>query len=78
MQDAIDFYGSKAAIARELGISATAINAWPRRWGDLVPRPWAAQLEIITHGRLRMRPLLYPATLPKRGPKPKLGARTGA
>ena len=47
---AIDFFGSKYAIAQALGIKRQALS----RWGDSVPLKWALVLERITDGELRV------------------------
>lgn len=40
---------------RALGIGRAAVNKWP----PLVPRPWAAELHILTRGKLRYDPNDY-------------------
>jgi hypothetical protein len=62
-QTAIDFFGSKARLAR-----AFASNAKPRglsratisNWGDVVPFARAIQLEKKTFGRLKVDHSCYP------------------
>lgn len=51
----IRFYGTKAAIARELDISPEAVT----RWGDIVPEKRAARLSHITGGELQYDPSFY-------------------
>ena len=47
--DAIQLYGTKAALAAALGIRKQAVQTW----GELVPALRAAQLERLTCGRLK-------------------------
>jgi DNA-binding transcriptional regulator YdaS (Cro superfamily) len=49
MAKIVDWYGSKAAVARALGISAVAVT----RWKDEVPPLRQLQLERMTKGALR-------------------------
>ncbi|WP_407226413.1 Cro/CI family transcriptional regulator [Enterobacter roggenkampii] len=51
----IKFFGSKAAVARALGISQVAVT----RWGTAVPEKRAARLERLTGGVLKYDPLFY-------------------
>ena len=51
----ISHYGSKAAVARALGISAVAVT----RWGKTVPEKRAARLEYLTNGSLKYDPSSY-------------------
>lgn len=53
--DVIQFFGSQAAVGRELGIGKAAVSKWPEK----VPRPWAAELHVRTNGRLRFDPAEY-------------------
>jgi hypothetical protein len=53
--DAIAFFGTKAAIAKALGISKQAIN----EWDDVVPEGRAYQLEVVTNGALKACPHHY-------------------
>lgn len=53
--DAITHFGSGAALGRALHIGKAAVSKWP----ELVPRPWAAELHIITKGKLKFDPELY-------------------
>ena len=46
--DAVALYGTKARLARALGITAEAV----RRWGEIVPRGKACELQIISAGGL--------------------------
>lgn len=58
--EAIAHFGSAAALARALGISRAAVSKWP----DAVPEGSAYKLEVITGGKLRVNPELYPASEP--------------
>ncbi|HAT1683134.1 TPA: hypothetical protein I8Y21_003856 [Klebsiella oxytoca] len=48
-QEAVDFFGTKAAIGRALDISQVAVT----RWGDIIPKGAALELEKITNGALK-------------------------
>jgi DNA-binding transcriptional regulator YdaS (Cro superfamily) len=48
-QDAIDYFGSAANLARELGISKASIS----QWGDDIPKLRAFELEQLTKGKLK-------------------------
>jgi DNA-binding transcriptional regulator YdaS (Cro superfamily) len=47
-QDAIEHFGSAAALARAVNITRSAIS----QWGELVPIGTAARLEKLTEGAL--------------------------
>lgn len=53
--DAVEHYGSQAEIARMLGIGKAAVS----KWDVLVPRGWAAELHILSHGSLPFVQSLY-------------------
>ena len=53
--DAIAYFGTKVAIARKLGIGKAAVS----KWGEVVPRPWAAELHVLTEGELEFQPDKY-------------------
>lgn len=53
--DAILYFGTRAAIAKELGISRAAVS----RWGELIPPAPAALLEKLSNGALRFDPKAY-------------------
>lgn len=55
--DAIAHFGTRIAIARKLGISASAIT----RWGEVVPEGSAYKLQVLTENALRVDPSCYPA-----------------
>ena len=48
----IKFFGSKAAVARALGISQVAVT----RWGSAIPEKRAVRLERLTVGFLKYDP----------------------
>ncbi|MDR5867272.1 Cro/CI family transcriptional regulator [Halomonas koreensis] len=52
--DAIDHFGSKAALAAALGITVQAIA----QWGEDVPARRSLELEKVTGGALRAEPPL--------------------
>lgn len=54
-RDVIRHYGSGAAVSRELGIGKAAVSKWP----ELVPRGWAAELHILTHGKIPFEQSTY-------------------
>ena len=56
-QDAVDFYGNKAEVARALNIRRQAVV----QWGELVPIARAFQLQVLSRGRLRAEPDDYPS-----------------
>ncbi|MFZ4219176.1 Cro/CI family transcriptional regulator [Enterobacter ludwigii] len=53
--DAVSLFGSKAAVARALCISAVAVT----RWRGLIPKGAALELEKITNGALKCDLSLY-------------------
>ena len=55
--DAIAYFGSKVAIARKLRLGKAAVS----KWGEVVPRPWAAELHVLTDGQLHFDPDKYAA-----------------
>lgn len=56
--DAIKFFGSPAAVARALGITRAAVSKWP----EVIPEGSAYKLEVVTGGKLRVKPELYPSS----------------
>lgn len=54
-QKAVNIFGSKAAIARALGLSQPAVT----RWGIIIPKGRALELEKITNGALKCDLDLY-------------------
>lgn len=53
--DAIKFYGSAKAVAEVLGISKAAVS----RWGDVVPRGSACELQLLSADGLKVDFSLY-------------------
>jgi DNA-binding transcriptional regulator YdaS (Cro superfamily) len=49
---AVKYFGSKAALARALGINKGAVS----QWGERVPKGRAYQIEVMTGGRLKADP----------------------
>ncbi|EDR7342194.1 transcriptional regulator Cro [Salmonella enterica subsp. salamae] len=52
---AVDFFGSQRAIAAALDISEQAVS----RWGNLIPKGSALELEKLTNGALRCELEVY-------------------
>ncbi|HDO1375214.1 TPA: Cro/Cl family transcriptional regulator [Aeromonas veronii] len=48
-EDAISYFGSAAELARSLNISEPAVS----RWGDIIPKGRAYQIEVLTGGKLK-------------------------
>ncbi|PTS80436.1 Cro/Cl family transcriptional regulator [Aeromonas sp. HMWF036] len=48
-EDAINYFGSAAELARSLNISEPAVS----RWGDTIPKGRAYQIEVLTGGKLK-------------------------
>jgi transcriptional repressor of cell division inhibition gene dicB len=46
---AVDYFGTKAAIADALGIKRSAVS----QWGKTIPQGRAYQLEVLTGGKLK-------------------------
>jgi hypothetical protein len=65
IRTALDFYGSRASVARAIGYTRQAIYAWERR-SDLVPEICAIRLSRASDGRLRYDPTLYHEPVPIR------------
>lgn len=53
--DAIEHFGSRAAVAETLDISRQAVG----QWGELVPPLSAARLALASDGALTFDPSLY-------------------
>lgn len=51
--DAINYFGSQAALADALGIKQPSVAEW-----DSVPDLRQLQLEILTHGKLKADPAI--------------------
>jgi hypothetical protein len=60
---ALDFYGTRAAVAEAIGYTRQAIYAWERR-GDLVPELCAIRLSRASGGKLIYDPALYHEPVP--------------
>jgi len=50
MQQAVDHFGSKAKVARKLGLSKPAVSAW----GDEIPMLRQYQLAALSRGKLKV------------------------
>ncbi|MGU5696729.1 Cro/CI family transcriptional regulator [Aeromonas allosaccharophila] len=50
--NAVKYFGSKAAIARALGINKAAVS----QWGETIPEGRAYQIEVLTGGKLKANP----------------------
>jgi DNA-binding XRE family transcriptional regulator len=61
---ALDFYGTRARLAKAIGYTRQAIYAWERR-GSLVPELCAIRLARASGGGLRYDPSLYHEPLPR-------------
>ncbi|WP_429178634.1 Cro/CI family transcriptional regulator [Aeromonas salmonicida] len=46
---AVNYFGTKAAIADALGIKKSAVS----QWGDTIPKGRAYQIEVLTGGKLK-------------------------
>ncbi|ECJ2444979.1 Cro/Cl family transcriptional regulator [Salmonella enterica subsp. diarizonae] len=67
IQKAVDIFGSKAAIARALGVSQPAVT----RWGETIPKGRALELEKLTDGALKCDLSLYKGRQRKNKRSPK-------
>lgn len=56
--DAVQHFGTRAALAKALDITVQAIAMW----GEQVPRRRAYELQVLTEGRLQARPLEHNQT----------------
>jgi hypothetical protein len=54
--EAIEFFGSKPALAAALGLKTPSIY----EWGELPPPLRQIQLEMLTDGKLKADPSCYP------------------
>lgn len=50
--NAVKYFGSKAAIARAIGINKAAVS----QWGETIPEGRAYQIEVLTGGKLKANP----------------------
>ncbi|MER2514393.1 MAG: Cro/CI family transcriptional regulator [Nitrosomonas ureae] len=62
-QDAISYFGTRAALARAVGITRQAVNEWK----EFVPPTIAALLEEMTDGALVFDPASYPESYRRPG-----------
>ncbi|MGL6529359.1 Cro/CI family transcriptional regulator [Aeromonas hydrophila] len=53
---AVKYFGSKAALARALGINKGAVS----QWGETIPQGRAYQIEVLTSGKLKADPSAQP------------------
>lgn len=49
---AVKYFGSKAALAKALGINKGAVS----QWGETIPQGRAYQIEVLTGGQLKANP----------------------
>lgn len=56
IHDAVEYFGSKAALAEALHLTHAAVYAWRK---ELVPPLRAAQIEQLTAGKLKFDPNQY-------------------
>lgn len=56
--DAIQYFGSQAALGKAVGVSQAAISKWP----DDVPKLRAYQIESLTNGELKAEEVVKPAS----------------
>ena len=54
-RDVIEFYGTKAAAARAIGVTRGAVTFW----GDVVPARVAIKFAQASKGRLKVDPKFY-------------------
>lgn len=50
--EVVEFFGSKAAVAKALGIKLPSVS----EWGDEPPRARQYQLQVMTKGKLKASP----------------------
>ena len=55
-QDVLDYFKTQVAAARAVGISKQGVWMWP----EVVPQAHAWKLQILTEGKLKVDPSLYP------------------
>ena len=56
LQAAVDYFGTKAKLARQLRVHTSNIEAW----GEDLPEIYARRLHEITKGKLKYIPAEYP------------------
>lgn len=52
--DAVAFFKTKSNLAKQLGITHSSIS----QWGEDVPELRAYQIERLTHGALKVNPII--------------------
>lgn len=52
----LEFFGTQAKTARALGITRVSVHSWP----EIIPEGAAYKLQVITRGKLKVDPALYP------------------
>lgn len=55
-QTVIDYFGTRTALAKALGISKSAVSLWK---GEFIPENHAYRVERITRRKLRVDPAHY-------------------
>jgi hypothetical protein len=50
------FGGKKINVAKKLGVTTGYVS----QWGDIIPEPMATKLSLLTGGKLKYEPSLYP------------------
>ena len=58
VKDAAAHFGSKAALARNLGLERSTVT----KWGDIVPLKWAMLVRCCTKKRVALRLSDYTVT----------------
>jgi len=53
INDAVKYFGTKAKVARELGIIRQSVNSWSLDGNTYVPEPSASRLCLLTRGKLK-------------------------
>jgi hypothetical protein len=54
--DAVQYFNGRRTLAERLGITTQAVA----KWGEAVPEGTAYKLQVVTNGRLRVDPSVYP------------------
>jgi hypothetical protein len=55
--DVVAYYGTYEAVGQAVGITKAGVWMWPER----VPQAHAYKLQVLTGGKLRVDPSMYPA-----------------
>lgn len=61
MNRLVEHFGSRAALARALGVTRSAIYQWSE-----IPEPRAYQIEVLTKGKIKARWILDSQSAPSR------------